>query len=320
VKFFSYIRRHWLGELSLVQSYWIDGVAIGMPFNLFFNIFTSAFHAGQPALPCFALGLLAAPFVILFPVLVWQGVGIWRSAGHEIEKGKPEWAWAARGAVVLTLALIAYTCLTAGQILSGISTASFKEWNAKYKVSVDRGAAILDGDISNGSVDKLEALLLSPKTDRLVIKASTGGSISAAIRLAKIIREHGKDVVAIKECDSACTVLLVVGKHRAVNALTIVGFYVDSPAGAEDEGNLWKDAENVYVAAGMSEDVLREVRAHHSHDDMYEPTVAQLMQDGLITGIFNIRLGKFQSAGVWCSDHPVLCSHTGAQNVQIMKK
>ena len=311
---FSYIQRHWRGEFPLVQSYWINGVLVGMPFNLYFNILSAVIAVSPIESPIVAFCLIAIPLAALQPLLVWQGVGIWRSAGHEIEKGKRGWAWVARVVILLNLVFVIYNYAKIGNALYVSVAAAVEEWNAKYDIKTTGASVVFNGDIADSSAEKLEPLLRSKNIRQLVIKSSRGGLISAALRLSKLIRDRQLSVVATEECDSACTVLLAAGSRRAVNALTIVRLHMATQAGTLNEGTAWKEAENYYIADGMTPEMLKEIDLHRGPTDSYEPTIEAMMQNGLITDIFNLRLKKYEPAWQWCGERETYCKRTGAQN------
>src|SRR4051794_18784986 len=68
----SYFARHWRGELPLAKAFWQSGVLIGLA--VIFVINTLAMEAFL--LWWWLVGAVIADFVII----IWQLVGIWRSA------------------------------------------------------------------------------------------------------------------------------------------------------------------------------------------------------------------------------------------------
>src|SRR5215469_6944080 len=92
-----YLSRHWRGELSLAQSYWVNAVLVGIPINVYFRV-VSLLPLERP-IEFFEWRLI--PFLLCIPLQTWQYVGIWRSAGVRIREGKPGWAWVARLVVIV---------------------------------------------------------------------------------------------------------------------------------------------------------------------------------------------------------------------------
>jgi hypothetical protein len=106
----SYFSRHWRGELSLAQSYWLNGVLVGF-------VFRALFIAGVALLGAFVKdhSLLVPSFILLtlvpVAVCIWQVVGIWRSADNYSEGGgRSMWANLAKiGCVIGVLFMISAT-------------------------------------------------------------------------------------------------------------------------------------------------------------------------------------------------------------------
>jgi hypothetical protein len=66
------LNRHWRGELSLSVAFWINYVALGVIYFAIGKIMESN-QVGDS---------VGKPFMlILLPIIIWQCVGAWRSAG-----------------------------------------------------------------------------------------------------------------------------------------------------------------------------------------------------------------------------------------------
>ena len=86
----NFIERHWRGELSLPISYWVVGVLLSFAFGLLVGLYAVLLKA--MALPQGqTMALMVAFLVFMGAFGVWQLGGIWRSAGHHMERSKSEW-------------------------------------------------------------------------------------------------------------------------------------------------------------------------------------------------------------------------------------
>jgi hypothetical protein len=89
----SYFMRHWRGELPLGQSFWQNGVVVGVVATV------ALLGVVQETL---LMWWIIVGLVLEIPIIVWQLVGIWRSAGRYA--GPRRWSILARvGAVIGTL-------------------------------------------------------------------------------------------------------------------------------------------------------------------------------------------------------------------------
>ncbi len=201
----SYIGRHWRGELSLPQSYWVNGILIGLPFNLYFRAIDAMFEANPPQSPSTYISWFLLPLIATFPVLIWQGVGIWRSAGKRIEAGQSGWAWVARIVILLNALFIVVSLVASAKTNYSLILASSEERAAHYEVEDHGDYVTFSGDITDASANELAPLLQKKKMEILIINGSVGGFVQPALRLAAIIHLRNIWVVAMGECDSSCT-------------------------------------------------------------------------------------------------------------------
>jgi hypothetical protein len=314
---FGYIGRHWRGELSLPQSYWVNGVLIGLPFNVYFRVLSAVFAATPPESPSTYVYYFMLPFLAYQPIAVWQGVGIWRSAGRRIAEGKRGWSWVARIVVLGNVAVLLAAFYNYGRLNYALLNLSLEERAARYEVLSHGNYVVFHGEITVAAADKLAPLLEASKTRRLVINGSNGGFIRPTLRLAKIIHDRKLMVVAIGECDSACTALLAAAPDRAISSITIIGLHRGSIAGVSDPGEAmsgWSKIEAYYKAAGMTPQLIARMRAHSGERDFYEPTMREMIAGGFLTEIFDVEDNRYVAASAWCIQRKAECDRTGRQN------
>ncbi len=84
----NYLSRHWRGELSLPVAFWVNYLGLSAVFCVTGNILASN-EAGD------GVGI---PFMMIWlPIIIWQCVGTWRSAGN---RGS-FWGFAVKGCVAI---------------------------------------------------------------------------------------------------------------------------------------------------------------------------------------------------------------------------
>src|ERR1700722_8871663 len=106
----SYFARHWRGDLSLAQSYWVNGVLLWAPFNIYLRV-ASLITSERPL---DYLEWQVLPYLLWVPIATWQYVGIWRSAGNRIRSGKSGWSWVARLLVIVGAVIVARSLFLTG--------------------------------------------------------------------------------------------------------------------------------------------------------------------------------------------------------------
>jgi hypothetical protein len=179
------------------------------------------------------------------------------------------------------------------------------------------------GEITPDSADKLDAFLNKKGIDRLVIRQSIGGFVLPALRLAETIHQKQLTVVVTGQCASMCAVLLAAGAQRYILPESVIQLHTASDVGtgaaiedsSKDGGDAVKQAEGWLKRAGVGEELLAKIRAHHGPLDLYEPPIDELITNGLVTDVYDVRLSGYLPARQWCNENPQPCARTGRQNL-----
>jgi len=297
----EYIARHWRGQFPLAQSCWINGALAVLPFLVWFEL-TGDYLMAHPPLQLSSFLLAFGPaFALFLGVDVWAGVGIWRSARRPILFGHFGWAWLARMVVGANFALLV---LAAIMLLHEAKTmlSPLHDGAVPYEVTLRGTTAVFRGQITAAAADELELLLNDKSVRRLAIAGSDGGDVGPALRLAKVIRARKLFVVALSQCDGACTLLLASGGGRAAVPQTEIGFGASTP-----------DALELYRQAGLAGPLLKSL-----HDlqpgASYEPTLRVLIENRFLTDVFVDATRRYARAPAWCAKNLVVCGRTGRQN------
>ena len=69
----NYLSRHWRGQLSLPVAFWVNYIVIGVVYFAIGKIMESNEVGDSVGIPF---------MLILLPIIIWQCVGTWRSAGN----------------------------------------------------------------------------------------------------------------------------------------------------------------------------------------------------------------------------------------------
>jgi hypothetical protein len=315
----SYFIRHWRGELSLPQSYWVNGVLLWAPFNIYLRV--ASLITSERPLDYLEWQLL--PYILWIPIATWQYVGIWRSAGNRIRSGKFGWSWVARLIVIAGVIIVARSAIITATSAYSMWIAYGKEQSAVYDVSQTADRVNFSGEITPDSADKLDAFLNKKGIDRLVIRQSIGGFVLPALRLAETIHQKQLTVVVTGQCASMCAVLLAAGAKRFVLPESVIQLHTASDVGtgeaiedsSKDGGDAVKQAEGWFKRAGVGDELLAKIRAHHGPLDLYEPTINELITNGLVTDVYDAPLSGYLPARQWCNENPQPCARTGRQNL-----
>lgn len=80
----GYIAKHWRGELSLAQSYWLNVFLLGMAVNFLSNTIEGSGIAQMDSLV--AIQLTVGLVALSVPMSIWQWGGCWRAARNHIRR------------------------------------------------------------------------------------------------------------------------------------------------------------------------------------------------------------------------------------------
>ncbi len=217
-----YLLAHWRGNLPLAQAYWINGVLTSTVFALLAQGLFSGLGEGAANLTVTSISALAVTALSLV-VSIWAWVGIWRSAS----KSTSGWAALAKASVVL------------GVLGQAAQLNSLAEWGTEVfqlaigkdsigelaELTVKGDELLLYGPLTNGIGKKVAEVLEShPEVAKLKVN-SEGGRLYEAEQISALVSRRGLDVVVSGECSSACTIVLLSGKLRALEADAVVGFH-----------------------------------------------------------------------------------------------
>lgn len=176
----SYFVRHWRGELSLTISYWVNGAlatlaAYAVVYALAYLVFQM--HTDY-SLAIYWIGVWLAIFLIL----LWQTVGIWRSADNSRAKyGKRSYAGFAK--VMVTLGVLSTVGRFVGEGLPAIKESLNRVPLEKWDMRIARSGTELEltGGIGTGFTKDLAHILeVAPAIKLLHVNLGYGGLLTEA--------------------------------------------------------------------------------------------------------------------------------------------
>lgn len=226
---FSWIARHWRGELRLGVSWWLNCVALTL--LLYWLIpwiaRTSGLAAGQSASTYTAmLGLIVLQIGI---IPLWQMVGLWQATDRSLRTtDRIVAARLGQVAAVLFTLLIATRGLVAGAEQVIAARVAWALGPYQYQVSLLPGAREIElsGGLGFGASAAVESLLADNPGVRRIRLNSGGGALSEGVRLREIIIAHGLDTYSSRECSSACVSAFVGGRLRILQRGARMGFHL----------------------------------------------------------------------------------------------
>jgi len=224
----NWIVRHWRGELDLGVSYFVNVILLTFYIVLALGILEASGWgiAGCDVNP-FRVGLYVGS---LFCVVLWQVVGIWRSAvRHKAVTGKTLWP---RLVQLSVLVLVFSVVFDFGQewILqikngSRYAAKANSPSNYDFRVLRDGTEVEISGGFRSGLADDFQKLLAQYPNIKTVHLNSEGGRQVEGRKLAEIFRSHGIKTYVANVCSSACTDAFLGGHERYLKNDAHMGFH-----------------------------------------------------------------------------------------------
>lgn len=301
----NFLDRYWRGELSLTISVCMAGaLVLG---GLFLVETATRELLGRLDLhPAGMLVVTLLPWGPLVFVLIWQFVGLWRSASRQVReqqarKGAVLWGTTVRGMAVLCLLGVGLAFVTG----TAPAVAEFYRMAFRGDPRFPDGAFTLlpggkelsfSGGIKYGVAEELARNLTAAPEVRVLHLHSPGGRLRDASKLARLVRQQGLETYVSNECLSACTLVFAAGKRRWLSDAARLGFHgVALPGMAEEErraGN--EEWAAIYRSLGADATFIDKALAVPS-GDMWYPTASELLAVKFVTDMD--RGENFQPSG-----------------------
>jgi hypothetical protein len=289
----KYIRKHWRGELSLAVSFWINSFLLNVAIMLLNAFFSYSGIIENPVIAA-RVSLIYAGFALSI-VYPWQIIGLWRSCNNHIEKsGKRFWPRTVQVLVVLGLILSLGKLETSWPIYKDLFRMGFQKdeyGNYTLKLAKNNTLIHLQGALSFGVSKEVAKLLKKYPEVEGIILDSQGGRIYEGRTLAKLISTYGLDTYSLKGCYSAATIAFIAGKNRFLG----IGANIALHRYRMDYKNLepFMDAKEeqakdllIFQQQGVKSEFLDKLFGASS-DDLWYPTVDEMLDAGVIHGIVN---------------------------------
>lgn len=288
----NFITRHWRGEYPLWVSYWVVGIASNMV-ALVAIFLLSQFMVTQVAYLPLALWLF---FVAIWSgvvgLAVWQGVGIWRSAGRRRAERRAAgrrapWAVLAKAAVCLGALQIGGILIKAAiPQVSEVTRMAFLGDPSipSYAIRAmnDGREAEIAGGIKYGLTRDFERLLDAQPGIRVVHLDSVGGRIGEGKKLNALIRARRLDTYVEAKCMSACTLAFAGGTQRILRRGAVLGFHRGAFPGSQSDDIGSGVERQIYAAAGFGQTFIDRALAT-ANADMWKPDATELLSYKVVT-------------------------------------
>jgi hypothetical protein len=273
----SYFKRHWRGECSLAEAFWLNTVLV----NFLFSLTAKGMGSFDFQISIVtASGFVVSSWLFAIIVTTWQSVGLWRSATRSKSYAM---AVLSKFFVLIITFSGAYTFLRIGfpQISESVGIVTGDDEIPDFKiVLLPNGREIeFSGGIKLGAATKLKSILeIAPYVE--VIQLDTiGGRIGEAVKMAELVAARNLDTYVPSYCASAGVLVFLAGKERSIRRDAKIGFHSPSFAGESSA-----DATTVFADRLVKKGVDAQfVRQAVNSTEMWYPSSKQLVSAGVVT-------------------------------------
>jgi hypothetical protein len=325
----NFLARYWRGEYSLGVSSWCF-VLLGNIVVAFVLVgIVGLFQTGRGYEPRAIFGSLVFTWLVSSAFVIWQTVGVWRSANRDITRrrlvGKRAgWATPAKFVVVLGVLSSLSAFVTAGlpQLVEASRMAFLDDPGIPpYSIRVMRNGteAEITGGFKYGLTDDFAKILKASRQIKVVHLDSPGGRIGEAIRLHSLLKAQGVDTYVSSGCYSACTIAFAAGRNRYLRNGAVLGFHGPAFPGTtkDDLESASLDQKRFLAQAGLDEAFIDRALST-PNAEMWKPSAGVLTAAHVITGLsdgtdfaisgFGGDVSKDRMADMLAGDTPLLQS------------
>ena len=287
--------RHWRGELTLGQAFWINLVLVRAVLFYADGLFR------PPAISYVGDHLFAAVAFTAFSTFVvfpWQVVGVIRACDRL--SGEPGAAANVLGAQIGVVVGLLATLVSGYAIFQPLTVERPDEplyitWQReraeKYVVAVDASGRWLaiSGEFELGLTRALRKVIAAAPDAEALVLTSGGGFVNQGRAVATVIAEYGLETYVAGDCLSACTIAFAAGRKRWLTPGARLGFhryfYAHRTAHpAIDYEEEYRRDHAFFRAQGVSETFLDKMFSA-DHAAIWYPETDELEAEGVVHGV-----------------------------------
>lgn len=284
----NYIYKHWRGELSLTISFWINIVLLNLVIRLTRYYLKSYDIIENPIIIAREIIIFSAfIFFILYP---WQIIGLWRCCNNHIKKnGRRFWARTSQViiifAVIFLFAGLKYQWPNYKKHLMICFEKDDEFGICNLTMEKNNTLIHLEGNLSNGTSNKVVHLLKKyPKIEGIMLDSS-GGSTYEGRALSKIISAYDINTYSSTVCYSAAATAFMGGKNRFLIRGANLGFHQPSLGSKKLADAKTKKEEEKETLIFQQHGVKKEFTDKMFNtppDDLYFPKYSELLKQGVV--------------------------------------
>jgi len=288
MRFTSYILRHWQGNVSLAQAFWVNLVLLTAILELLGRFVLPPYIENEEIVTSAVVIYLVITKLIIYP---WQVMGVIRVSDRHVKTDTGRnWANFVQIALVASLAFTLITTIETYQSLQifkqDLILRNTPPDELQYSLDLIEGDTLihLRGTFQIGITDKVEEMVRRHPTISGIILDSEGGQIYEGRGLARVIGENRLRTFSQDKCLSACTTAFVAGTTRTLGTNARLGFHqykTYSIIPSIDVDNEQARDMAIFVKQGVSPQFLEKIFSQPP-EKMWWPEIDELVSAGVV--------------------------------------
>jgi hypothetical protein len=284
----NYLKKHWRGELTLTQAFWVNFVLLFFALSLLERLIFPPFVVDELAVTSAVLVYFVVVKLIIYP---WQVVGVLRSCATRIRLNAGRMsAIAAQFAVAVSLVLVLISTIETYQSLQiykqDLALKDIIPPIPEYSLDLIKQDTLihLRGPFEIGITNSVSELINRYPQVTGIILDSVGGQIYEGRGLARLIRENELQTFSLDECLSSCTTAFVAGITRSLGPNARLGFHQYKTYSLIPSINVDNEQAKdraIFVTQGVAPEFIDKI-FKHPPESMWWPEIDELVAAGVV--------------------------------------
>lgn len=222
--------RYWRGGYPLDISYWIMGVVLILVLSDTVPLLVTWFLDISYAGPEFMGAIMLFSYVFFVAFVLWQAVGLWRSAERYRQKGGRS-AYATLAQITLSwwILYMAYNIKDVGAPLVSEASQLITEGGKKTQFAIhlqpDGKTLEVAGAMSFGATRAVKAHLYNLPQVRVICLNTQGGEVLEGLQLHQLINRLELSTQTTRECTGPCSIAFLGGTQKYLSETARLGFH-----------------------------------------------------------------------------------------------
>lgn len=287
--------KYWRGDIPLITSYWVISLIVTIASYAITNALRSIISVDRRFNPKLILLSELLVWFIVLSLVIWQLVGLWRSAVKYNSVSTNKRAWGSLARIMVFFGWL--------RVIQSVVNVAYPEFRELVPVALGADTAIpdyrimvleypdnvreikIEGGFKHGLYEDLVMKLNENPSIKTIELDSIGGRIGEAADVYHLLNQRHLNTVVNAQCLSACTIAFAGGENRWLGIEGKLGFHSAAFANLpQNEANFaYSEIHNEISITKNIPTSFFVKSMTFSNDDMWYPNTAELIKANYLT-------------------------------------